>query len=511
MILGGFTMKVPLWLDTVSIPSYQSLDQNIDVDICIVGAGITGITLAYLLRDSGLNIALIDSDQVLHGTTAYTTAKLTAGHGLIYADLIKNFGLESAKSYYQSQQDAIDFVVKTISDLKIECNLVKLPHYVYTQRSSEASKVQKEYEACRSLEIDCELVEDLGLPFSIEKAIGFKDSFQFHPLKYLTALLKEISQYTNISIFEQTTARDMTIEEDIATILTGNDSVIRAKKVVQACHFPFYDGGSLLFSKIEVSHSYLIAVDHVTPLPQGMYISYEKPTRSIRTFNDLLLIGGEDHLPGTVKDTSQKYQALIEFSRQYFNSDSIIYEWSTQDYMSIDQMPYVGSLHKGNQQQFVATGYCKWGMSNGTAAALVLNDLVRGIESPYASLFAPSRLNSKMGLKNLVVYNSKIAFEYLKGKLNDEDKVFNLEPDQSTTIKTEDGKYGIYKDLEGDVFMLDLTCPHLGCELAFNTAERTWDCPCHGSRFSYKGEIIEGPAHDSLTCHHNKIDPNVIK
>lgn len=505
-------MKVPLWLDTTVVPSYHSLCEDLSVDVCIVGAGITGITLAYLLRDSGLKIALIDSDQVIHGTTAYTTAKLTAGQGLIYQDLIQNVGYDGAKLYYESQQEAIDFVAKTIHDLKIDCDFVRLPHYVFTQEASNLSKFEAEYEACRSLNMDCELVESLDLPFPIEKAIAFKNQAQFHPLKYLVGLLKALAEYSNISIYEHTTACEMVFNEDqSSSIITSNGYKVNAKRVVQACHFPFYDDGSLLFSKIEMSHSYLIAVENASSLPHGMYISYESPTRSIRTYQNFLLIGGENHRPGTVKDTNENYEALINFAKEKFQTDAISYEWSTQDVVSIDHMPYIGRLHKDCLNQFVATGYCKWGMSNGTAAALLLNQLIRGMDSPYTALFSPSRLNSKMAIKNLIAYNSKIAFEYIKGKLKLGEKNVELGVDEATIIATNEGNYGLYKGKEGLLYLVDITCPHLGCELAFNTAERTWDCPCHGSRFSYTGEVIEGPAHQALSCHHNKMNPNIFR
>ena len=260
-----------------------------------------------------------------------------------------------------------------------------------------------------------------------------------------------------------------------------------------------------------MSHSYLIAVENASSLPHGMYISYESPTRSIRTYQNFLLIGGENHRPGTVKDTNENYEALINFAKEKFQTDAISYEWSTQDVVSIDHMPYIGRLHKDCLNQFVATGYCKWGMSNGTAAALLLNQLIRGMDSPYTALFSPSRLNSKMAIKNLIAYNSKIAFEYIKGKLKLGEKNVELGVDEATIIATNEGNYGLYKDKEGLLYLVDITCPHLGCELAFNTAERTWDCPCHGSRFSYTGEVIEGPAHQALSCHHNKMNPNIFR
>lgn len=501
-------MNQPLWLTTVSIPSYPALTQDIDADICIVGAGITGITLAYQLRSSGLKIVLIDAGKILHGTTAHTTAKLTAQHDICYRDLIKNFGAYNAELYAIAQREAIDFV----NDSKIDCDLEQLTAYVYTQKEDAITTLVEEYEAAKTLGFNCELVSELELPFPIKKALAFHDQAQFNPLKFLVGLLKEIEKHPAITIYEQTAAVEINqLENSRYQIKTENYQNLNVRKVVQACHFPFYDGGSLLFAKIEARKSYLVATKEASQKLNGIYISYDKPTRTMRQYENFLIVGGEDHRVGTSENTVQKFENICRFVKEYFHTSVIEHQWSAQDYLTVDNVPFVGAIN--DSDIYVATGYKKWGMTNGIAAALLLHDLLLGIDNSWAKLFSPHRFNLRAQIRNLIVYNGRVAYELIKGKLQggeDGEEAFDLEVGQSKIIKTADGKYGIYKDPSGEVYMLDITCPHLGCELNFNHAEKTWDCPCHGSRFTYQGDVVEGPAHHNLQPDKNQIDPNLF-
>ncbi|MGL4372166.1 MAG: FAD-dependent oxidoreductase, partial [Turicibacter sp.] len=287
-----------------------------------------------------------------------------------------------------------------------------------------------------------------------------------------------------------------------------------AKKIIITTHFPFYDHRALIFAKMKPERSYMLAVKNASPLPHGMFISYEDPTRSMRVHrdgkNEFLLVGGENHRTGTSPNTIEHYEALKYFAKEYFETDEIAYQWSTQDYITVDYVPYIGQLKDENEDILVATGFNKWGMTNGTLAGLLLSKLVQGLNVPQIEFYAPTRFNPTIHTKNLVTYNAEVMLEFVKGKLKKGDKELYLQNDEATIIKKDDGKYGVYKDDQGHLFMVDITCPHLGCELSFNTAEKTWDCPCHGSRFSYNGDIFEGPAHLPLTCSKNKIEPNIF-
>ena len=502
-------MNKSLWLDTITLPTYRPLTENIEADLCIVGAGITGITLAYVLRKSGLKIALIDSDQLLHGATAYTTAKLTAQHHVIYHELIKDYGKCSAKRYANAQTAAIEFIKRT----NIECDFEHLTAYVYTQQEAHVKVLEEEWNAAKQLGFDCELVSDLELPFKVEQALAFHNQAQYNPLKYLIGLLKALEEDSNIMIYEQTAAVELNqLEDGGYQVKTKNNHHLTVKKVVQACHFPFYDGGSLLFAKIEARTSYLTATNQSAHHLNGMYISYEKPTRTMRSYKDFLIVGGEDHRVGVTDNNLEKNETIRHFVNENFQTSDIQYHWSTQDYLTPDKLPFIGELNESGI--YVATGYQKWGMTNGVAAALLLHDLVLGIANPLAELVNPQRFNLKAQFKDLVAYNSRVVAELIKGKLQVGELFFDVETDiaigESKVVETLAGTYGVYKDQNEEVHMLDITCTHLGCELRFNQGETTWDCPCHGSRFSYKGEVINGPAHHNLQPDKNKIDPNVF-
>ena len=497
-----------MWLDTVDFPEYKTLVQDIETDICIVGAGITGITLAYKLQGSGLKVALIDSDKVLHGTTAYTTAKLTTQHHIIYKDFVRDYGERNAKLYAEAQKKAIDFVV----DSGIDCDLECLASYVYTQKDECISALEQEYEIAKKLGIDCELTNELELPFAIKRALVFHNQAQFNPLKYLVGLLKMIKDCPNIDIYEQTTATELDqLDDGRFQITTKNNHHVRAKKIVQASHFPFYDGASLLFSKVEVRQSYLVATTKASQKLNGIYISYEQPTRTLRQYQNFLVVGGEDHRTGTSDDTLRHYKNITSFVNEHFGTSDIKYQWSTQDYLTTDKLPLIGSIN--NRKIYVATGYQKWGMTNGTFAALLLHDLLLEIKNPWTDLFDPHRFDLAAQTKDFITYNCRVAYELIKGKLQNGEMLSDLESlelKRAKIIYTTDGDYGVYKDENGNIHKVDITCPHMGCELKFNQAETTWDCPCHGSRFNHTGNIVSGPAHHNLQPDKNKIDPNIF-
>ena len=368
-------MHQSLWSLSQKTSTYPPLSQHTKTDICIVGAGITGITLAYLLKDTPLTICLIDSDRVSSGTTAYTTAKVTAQHDLIYHELIHTFGHYDAKCYANAQLEALDFISQTIKQHRMDCEFERKFSAIYTQNAHDIPLFEKEYAAYQELGLKGRLVKTLDLPFPIECALILENQAQFNPVKYTTALLEEIQTYPNIRIYEQTAATDIKKKDGTLTVCTSLGYEIEAQKVVQTSHYPFYDDLSFLFAKMEAQTSYLMACEGVKNMPEGMYLSYGQPTRSIRTYQNYLLVGGEDHRTGTEKETKTRYEALTRFATQHFAPSNISYRWSTEDYDTVDRLPYIGQMKQGDQI-FVATGFKKWGMTTSTVAALLLKDLI---------------------------------------------------------------------------------------------------------------------------------------
>lgn len=489
------------WTDLSDIPEFPSLNNNIQVDVAIVGGGITGITSGYLLANAGLKVAIIEADQLLNGTTGHTTAKLTTQHGLIYDEFITNFGKSNAKLYYEANNDALNFIQETIENEQIECDFTKEDAYLYATTKESLFNLQKEAAAYEQLGIDGKLVEELPLNIDIKNALVMKNQAQFHPLKYLSKLVQIFTEKDGM-IFENTVA--VNIETgDQPTVLTRNESSVSAKHILICTHFPFYEGLGLYSARMHADRSYVLAAKTHKKYPGGMYISADKPTRSLRsvTINnqEMVLIVGEDHKTGQGEDTKEHYKALESFGQDVFGIESIPYHWSAQDLITIDKIPYIGEITSGHPNIMIATGYRKWGMTNATVAALIFRDTILGKNNIYKDLFTPSRFYAHPSLKNFFVQNTNVVGQLIKGKL----EMTNLDPnllanDEGAIISIKGERKGAYKDENGKLHIVDTTCTHIGCEVEWNNGERTWDCPCHGSRFSYEGEVIEGPAEKPL-------------
>ncbi|SFB08231.1 MULTISPECIES: FAD-dependent oxidoreductase [unclassified Bacillus (in: firmicutes)] len=488
------------WRET-NLPQFAKLETDLHVDVAIVGAGITGITTAYLLSKAGLKVGVMEAGSILNGTTGHTTAKITAQHGLIYDELISHFGEEKAKLYYESNKQALDFIRNVIQEHGIDCDFSEQDAFIYSTTEEYQSKLEKEYEAYQRLGIPGELSDSIPFNISIKNALSMKGQAQFHPLKYLTHLVKEATA-NGCEFYENTTAIDVE-DGDSPIISTKSGNKVTCKHLVVASHFPFYDGMGFYFARMHAERSYVIGIKTKEEFPGGMYISADSPTRSIRSTplddGQLILIGGESHKTGQGKDTLRYYEALQEFSGEVFGQSEYIYRWSAQDLVSLDKVPYIGPIKSDKKNILVATGYKKWGMTSGTVAAQLMTDLITARENSYVDVYTPSRFNADPSLKNLITQNLDVAAHLLKGKLEFVPKsTRDLENDQGSVVIVNGKRAGAYKDKNGELFIVDTTCTHLGCECEWNHAEKTWDCSCHGSRFAYSGEVVEGPAKKPL-------------
>lgn len=493
------------WISNAAVPHHPSLEEDISVDVVVVGAGITGITTAYLLTKAGKKVALLESGRPLHGTTGHTTAKITAQHDLIYAELLDHFGEEKTRLYYEANREAGDFIRRIVQEKEINCGWSDQDAVLYAQTDQGLDRIKKEYEAYRKLAIQGDFVHSAPLPFPVQGALVMHGQAQFHPIPYLTRLLEEIVQAGSL-VFENTTVVGVD-EGEIQTVKTQNGRQIRCRDVVSASHFPFADRKGMYFARMHAERSYVLAIELAGDYPGGMYLNVDSPVRSIRSVPSLaegvpavLLIGGEGHRAGQSAPTMKHYEALEAFAQQWYGKANILYRWSTQDLVTLDKVPYVGLATKSHPHLFVATGYRKWGMTNGTAAALLLADLVLGNENRYAELFDPSRFEADPMLKHFVADNANVAKELVTGKLERAGtKPEELERGEGGAVTVAGKQAGAYRDPEGVMHVVDTTCTHMGCETKWNDGDRTWDCPCHGSRFTYTGEVLEGPAKKPLT------------
>lgn len=492
----------PYWRDGIELPKFNQLNQDIETDVVIVGGGITGITAAYLLVKEGIKVTLIDAGKLLNGTTGHTTAKITAQHDLIYDDFINHFGISKARMYYEANSNALKFIKNTIHELQIDCDFSEQDAYLYTTSEQNVQKIEKEYQAYQKLNIDGKLVREIPFTIKTYLALGMKNQAQFHPLKYLTRLVKEITDKGGL-IFEDTTAVNIESEDRKATVLTRDGKRIIGNGVLCCSHFPFYESTGFYFTRLYADRSYVLATKTKMDYPGGMYLSVDQPSRSIRFTpvdgETLLIIGGESHKAGQGKDTSEHYKALEKFAKETFNLNQFDYRWSTQDLTTLDKMPYVGEITKSQPNILIATGYRKWGMTNGTAAAMLLRDIALNKENPYKDIYTPTRFYADPSLKKFFTENADVAKHLLKGKLELADKSLDdLKNDEGAVVMINGTRKGAYRDSEGKLHIVDTTCTHVGCECNWNDGDRTWDCPCHGSRFSYTGEVIEGPAEKPL-------------
>lgn len=488
------------WMATATKPDFPEMTSDIETEVAIVGGGITGITLAWLLKKEGIKVTVIDADRVGHGTTGHTTAKITSQHNLIYNTIESKFGREKAMQYASANETAIETIAEIIKDNNIQCGFKRLPAYVYTQLDEYVKKIEDETESAAKAGIKAQYLDKVPLPFDVKAAIRFDNQAQFHPLEYLYALAGKIPG-DGSNIFEQTKAVDL-IEDSNCTVVTAMGFKLSAPRVVIASHYPFYDKHGLYFTRLYPERSYVLGMQISDKFSEGMFITAEDPTRSLRSHledgAEIVIIGGEHHKTGHGENTFDHYEKLRDFSRSTYKVSEIPYRWSTQDYTTMDELPYAGYITSGRKGIFVATGFGKWGMTNSTASASIIRDLITKGESPWSQVYDPSRFKAGASVKNFVVENTDVAKNLISGILNFNPPEVDLKPGEGKITDIDGKKAGVYRDENGKLHLVNTACTHLGCELKWNSAELSWDCPCHGSRFSYEGDIIEGPALKSI-------------
>lgn len=485
----------PYWTVSIRPVAYPVLRDDIRVDAAIIGGGIVGITTAYLLAMENLTVAVLEANFIGQGTSGHTTAKITSQHDLIYDKLIRRFGLEKTRQYAEANEGAIAFLENLIQTNNIDCDFSLQPAYIYTQQENYVQQIENEVKAATSLGLKAHYLEEIPVPLDIKAAERFDHQAQFHPGKFLAALAAGITSRGS-RVYEQTRAVDF-LEGHPFTITTGDGQKVVADKVVLASHFPVYDGGGCYFARAVPDRSYALAITAEEPFPGGMYITAESPSRSLRsipyTGGELILVVGEHHRTGQGPPTGGYYRNLSRFAEQTFTVTGAPFRWSAQDYITPDEVPYAGRINKDNTNVYVATGFRKWGITNGTAAAILIKDLIVHGESPYEAVYNPDRFNIDPALQKSVLVNIDLARQAASGKLENISPEIKLAPGEATVVTGEKEKVGLYRGKLGRLHAVGLTCTHMGCEPVWNEAELSWDCPCHGSRYTFNGAIIEGP------------------
>lgn len=492
-----------LWLNEKIKGNFPKLEKNLETQVCIIGAGIFGISTAYYLTQKGYSVTILERDKIVNRVTGHTTAKITSQHGLIYHYLLNQYGKEFARNYYLANQKSIQEIEKIITQNQIDCDFERQSSCVYTINQSELEKLNEELQALKELDIETSKIKDAPLPFENVSGVEFKNQAQFNPVKYIDGLVKKIIDSKG-KIFENTTCYDIKRDGDTYICYTENNTV-NAKYVVLASHYPFINFPGVYFAKMYQSSSYVIGIDAKSEVFDGMYINIQSPIYSFRTAKDrdkkILLLGGGDHKTGENICYKDSYGLLEEKAKRWYPNCEIKYRWSTRDCITLDKIPYIGEFSNTLPDMYVGTGFNKWGMTSSNIAARIVTDKITGKENEYIEIFEATRLNpivNKDEVKNMVSQTVKSLvverIEKSEKVVNDEISLDDIKQETGQIIEWNGEKVGVYKDIEGKIFAVKPVCTHLGCILNWNDAEKTWDCPCHGSRFDYTGKNMYNPA-----------------
>lgn len=480
-----------IWKYNIRKRALNKLDKNITTDILIIGGGIAGLTTAYFLRNSKYKVTLIDKDICGHGVSANTTGKLTFMQDLIYSKLSSNFNDEVALKYLNSCKDAVRIVKNIVSRNNIECNLENVSSYVFTNDINKIEKFKKEEEFYNKNNIKYKVVSKLPNNLSVKYGIKINYGCVFHPVKYLMGIRKILLE-SKVCIYENTRAIKLTKKDNYYEVNTEN-GVILAKKVIVCTHYPFFVIPGMLPLKSSIEKSYVLSGITKTN-KKFIAISNENPVYSIRYYTnsdkDYIIYAGNSHFTSNHYDAEKRYKELINDYKKYIDKD-IKYYFLNHDIMTPDHLPYIGSVYKNDNSLLIATGFNKWGMTNGTISGKILSDIILNKDNQYIELFSLHRNITKDKVKNLIIYNYLNAKSYILTKIKSN---YVFYP-KNVEIKVINGqKVGIYTDKKNIKHMVYIKCPHLKCNLVFNNVDKTWDCPCHGSRFDIDGNVLFGPS-----------------
>lgn len=473
-----------LWSSTSTIKSRDTLLNDIECDVLVIGGGIAGVLTAFYLTQNNINTVLVEASSICGGQTGNTTAKITSQHGACYTEIEKKFSTDVAVAYANANERAIDEFESLISNHHINCDFVKLSSYLYSLNSLDT--IEKEFSFTRKSSINAKLTRETELPFDVKIALRYENQAQFNPYPFISKLSE------GITIFENT--RVNKVEDNIAYCENAN---IKAKKIVFATHYPFINFPGLYFTRMHQSRSYVVAVKN-TPVLKSMYYSVDKGGLSFRNYNEYMLLSGCSHRTGENPTVNNPYEYLYKQAVKFYPDAQLCYNFSAQDCMTPDYMPYVGYYAKSRPDWYVLTGFSKWGMTNSMLCAMLVSDMILGVKNPLEDILSPSRFNMSTvkpvlnEVGHAVKGLSKSAFRIPMDSLSD------IERGSAKVVMYGGKRCGVYRSEEGEIYAVSARCPHLGCALSFNSAEKTWDCPCHGSRFKYTGEIIDSPAQVSL-------------
>lgn len=473
-----------IWRKTCEIKPRKALNKDIKTNTAIIGAGMAGILIATRLKEKGIDCIIIEADRIASGTSQYTTAKITAQHGHVYDKLIKTLDFNMAKQYAMANLEAIKDYENLIKDRIIDCSFEIKDSYVYSMEDEKA--ILNEVDSARKLGLPASFESNLELPFNVVGAVKFEKQAQFHPLKFIKELAKDLE------IYEQT--RATVVKDNEIETSTGN--TVTAENIVFACHYPFVNFPGQYFMRMHQEHIYFLALQNV-PQIHGMYIGLGNEGYSLRNYKHYLIIGDGNHRTGE-NTSGGKYEKIRQAAKELYPESKEVASWSSQDCISTDGVPYIGLYSKDKPNWYVATGFMKWGMTTSMVSANIISDMICGKKPNNADVFVPQRFSLKdvpQMTRNSGKSIKALSKEYLTVNKK---KIDDILLGHAEVVSIDGEEYGVYKDMDGKVFIVSAKCPHLHCRLEWNADEKSWDCPCHGSRFDYRGNVLDSPAQEDI-------------
>lgn len=491
------------WMHSTDVTRFAPLTDDLTgdrtVDLAVIGGGIAGLSTAWEAARAGRSVVVLEADRIAAGVSGYTTAKITAQHTLIYDRLRRKQGAEAARLYAASHTDALERIAAVAAELDLPCDLEIRPAVTYSRDPDARSELRAEARAAREAGLNAQYVEDTELPFTVAGAVRVADQAQFHPRAYLLGLATDLAA-RGATVYERTRVTALS-EGEPCRLRTESGATVAARDVVVATHYPVFDR-ALLFTRLSPRRELVVAAPiDAGADPHGMYITEGDGKRSVRTAplpdgRRLLIVTGEDFTPGT-GGVAERFRVLDAWMREHFPVAETAYRWAAQDNDPSDRVALVGPLHPAARHAFVATGFGGWGMTGGAMAGRLLSELIAGRTPEWAGLYDPRRLWSVLKeAPTLLKQQAEVAQHFIGDRLRTThaDDLSGIAPGTGAIVRIGGRRCAVYRDEDGAAHAVSARCTHLGCLVAFNDAERTWDCPCHGSRFAVDGAVVHGPA-----------------